>query len=83
MLTADAQLDVGARLSSTIDRGAHERSHPFTIQHREGIGFEDVDGLVMIDEFRRIVAGKSERRLREVVRAEREDKRTGSARFRI
>lgn len=70
MFTANAELDPWAALPPTGDGLLHQGPHPFSIEYCERIRVQNITGLIEIDEFRGIVAGKSERRLGQVVRPE-------------
>src|SRR5207342_1305873 len=75
VLTADAELNPGTGLPASGDGLLHQGPHPFSIEHREGIGFQNVRRSIKIDELRGIVTGETERGLGEVVRPERKELR--------
>jgi hypothetical protein len=56
VFTADAELNPGTGLPASIDGLSHQCSHPFSIEHREGIRFHNAGSPIKIDELRRIVA---------------------------
>lgn len=70
MFTANAQLNVLSGPAPTGDRLLHQRSNAFAIEHREGIRVHDLFRPIEVDELGRIIARKTERRLRQVVRPE-------------
>src|SRR5512134_3585619 len=73
MFPANAEFDAGTGLTSALDRGLHQCPHPLTIENGKGIRIHNAGRSIEIDEFRRIIPGKSEGRLRQIVRAEREE----------
>src|SRR5690606_1241280 len=73
VLTADAQLDVLARLTALLDRNAHEGTHTALVDRRERVLLDDLFLLVGREERARVVTRHAERRLREVVGAETEE----------
>jgi hypothetical protein len=70
MFTADTELDPRTGLSTAGDGLLHQGPHPFSIEHREGIGFQNVRSPIKIDELCGIITGETERGLGEVVRPE-------------
>ena len=70
VLTADAELNPRTGLPASGDGLLHQSPHPFSIEHREGVRFQNVGCSIKIDELRGIVAGETERSLSEVVRPE-------------
>src|SRR5580704_5113978 len=73
VLAANAELDVGPHLAAALDRDAHQFADTLAIESDERIDREDTLGRVDAEEARSIVAGNAERRLGEVVGAEREE----------
>ena len=70
VFTADAELNARAGLPSSGNGLLHQRTDSLSIEDGEGIGLHNIGGSIEIDELGRIVAGETERRLSQVVRAE-------------
>src|SRR5688572_15380976 len=75
MLAANAHLQRLARFPALGDGELDQLSDPFLVQHLEGIVREDAALHVRREKAARVVATEAERRLREVVGAEREELR--------
>src|SRR5687767_14730706 len=73
VLTADAKVQLGVRCSPVLDRRTHERSYARAVDGDEGVRRNELAFLVHADELADVVAAEAERRLREIVRAEREE----------
>ena len=70
VFTAYAELNPWTGFPTSRDGLLHQSPHPFSIEHCEGIRFQNVGGSIKIDELRGIVAGETECGLGEVVRPE-------------
>src|SRR5881628_687028 len=74
VLATDSDLEVGPRLASALDGDAHHRSDAVAVEHLEWVRGDDLLLDVLREEaLLRVVARDAEDRLREVVRAEREE----------
>ncbi len=74
MLAADAHLEVGPRLAAPRHRGRDELAEALDVEHLERVVLQDAALVVERQELvLRILAGERERRLGQVVGAEREE----------
>src|SRR3546814_269283 len=72
VLAADAELDVGARFAPAFGREVDQLPDAFDVEADERVGQEDALVDILRQEAARIVAADADRRLRQVVGAERE-----------
>src|SRR3546814_11470267 len=72
VLAADAELDVGARFAPAFGREVDQLPDAFDVEADERVGQEDALVDILRQEAARVVATDGDRRLRQVVRAERE-----------
>src|SRR5690606_8395568 len=75
MLPADAQLDVGPSRPALLGRHAYQFPHALDVERNEGVLVDDAFLPVDFQEGRGVIAGYAEGRLRQVIRAEREELR--------
>src|SRR5215210_4279994 len=74
VLAADAELDLLTRAAAALDRDPHQIPHPALVERLEGVRLQHAVLEVVREELAlRVVAREAERRLREVVRPEREE----------
>ena len=73
VFAADAELDVRADAAPALNAEAHHRTDAFLVDRRERIALHDFQADVVADERSGVVSAHAERRLRQVVRPEREE----------
>src|SRR4029453_18058339 len=75
VLTADAELQVGARAAPLLHRDLDELADASDVNRRERILLDDLELLIVRQERARVVARHAQTGLREIVRAETEELR--------
>ena len=75
VLAADADLQLRAHLAAALDADAHQFTDALLVDRHERIGRQDPARGINAEEARGVVARNAERRLRQIVSAEREELR--------
>src|SRR5947209_19664901 len=74
MLAADAELDVGARFAAALGGNPDHLADPRDVERHKRVVLENAELLIGAAEARRVVARDAVDRLRQIVRAEAEER---------